>query len=103
MDILDNAVEAEASKIEIFLEQDNEIKTKSRLSTIIIADNSRGMNLVEMYDDLKLGSPESESNYGENSLSKFGFGLKSAGFSIAKKITVISRKDKNGAWLKSYI
>lgn len=103
MDIIDNSIEAEAKKIQIFLEQDNEIKTKSRLSTIIIADDGIGMDLDEMYDALKLGSPESENCYSENSLSKFGFGLKSAGFSIAKKIVLISRKDENDRWIKSFI
>lgn len=103
MDIVDNCIEAKAKKINIYFEQDESLKTKSRLSSIIVEDDGIGMDKDQMFNALQLGSPESEGCYSENSLSKFGFGLKSAGFSVAKKITIISRKSHLDEWEKSYI
>lgn len=103
MDIIDNCIEAEATRVDLYFEQNMDLKTKSRLEKIVILDDGNGMNLDEMYNALLLGSPDSEDNYSEFSLSKFGYGLKSAGFSIAKNISLISRKTNLDDWKKSYI
>lgn len=56
------------------------------------------MSIKQIYNALILGSPDSV--YGEKSLSKYGFGLKSAGFSQANRIEVISRNIKDQKWAK---
>ncbi len=98
-DIMDNSIVAGAKRISVFIEAE-EVATKN-MKKIIIVDDGCGMNLDEMYNALFLGSPT--SNYDDNSLSKYGFGLKSAGLSLANTVAVISRKNRNENWKKSVI
>lgn len=97
-DIIDNSIAASASKVEIIVET-SEKSIRPNINKVIFIDNGIGMSLEMIKNALLLGSPDSE--YGENSLSKFGFGLKSAGLSQANVITVISRNEVSGNWRKS--
>lgn len=98
-DIMDNSIMAGAKKISVFIEAE-EVATKN-MKKIIIVDDGCGMDLDEIYNALFLGSPTSD--YDDNSLSKYGFGLKSAGLSLADTVAVISRKNKDKSWKKSVI
>lgn len=97
-DIIDNSIAADASAIEVLIET-TEKSIRPSISKAVFIDNGIGMDLEMIRNALLLGSPDSE--YSENSLSKFGFGLKSAGLSQANAITVISRNSVNGEWKKS--
>lgn len=99
-DIVDNSIVAKAPSINIFLEYDENIATQN-INRIIISDNGIGMDQDDMYNALFLGSPS--SNYTKNSLSKYGFGLKSAGLSLGDTVTVIARKNVATEWKKAQI
>lgn len=99
-DIVDNSIVAEAKEIRISLEYDRNVATE-KISKIVITDNGIGMNADQIYNALFLGSPN--STYSENSLSKYGFGLKSAGLSLANTVSVISRNSSDNEWVKSQI
>ena len=97
-DIIDNSIAANASNIEVIIET-SEKNIRPDINKVIFIDNGSGMDLKMIRNALLLGSPDSE--YRENSLSKFGFGLKSAGLSQASAITVISRNKVDDDWKKS--
>lgn len=96
-DIIDNSIAAEASEVEIIIET-SEKSIRPDINKVIFIDNGKGMNLEMIRNALLLGSPD--SSYAENSLSKFGFGLKSAGLSQANIITVVSRNNMSDEWEK---
>lgn len=98
-DIMDNSIVAGAKNISVYIEAE-EVATKN-MTRIVIVDDGRGMDLDEIYNALFLGSPASD--YDDNSLSKYGFGLKSAGLSLANTVEVISRKNNSMDWKKSLI
>jgi hypothetical protein len=92
MDLVDNSVTAQSTKVFIKIERNPELtlsKSNNVLSYTII-DNGRGMDESEIERSLTLGS---EDLYPPGSLSKFGMGLKSAGFSLGARISVFSRKN----------
>ena len=101
-DIMDNSIVAGAKELNVQIEAE-EGKATQNLTRIVISDNGSGMNLDEIYNALFLGSPESVLLYGSNSLAKYGFGLKSAGLSLADTVSVISRKSSEDEWKKSRI
>ena len=97
MDIADNSVTAGANSIFIRLEYDGNYAKKGNVTSYQLFDNGSGMNEKDIANAFTLGS---DDNYSTNSLSKFGMGLKSAGFSLGGKITVFSRKDgEDTAWI----
>lgn len=93
MDIVDNSVTAGAKKIRILIKtvEGLTFNKKSNISTITILDDGRGIDDEKLLNALNIGSVQ---DYDKESLSKYGLGLKSAGFSLGPKITVISKKDK---------
>lgn len=104
LDIIDNSIVAKAKNIEIIIGKKDIAKTDDKsVQYIAIIDDGNGMDNEQIFNALMLGSPQSDGKYETNSLSKYGFGLKSAGFSQAKRISVISRKDSDANWMKSFI
>lgn len=90
-DIIDNSIRAEASIIKLLIiknRNDFSDSKKNNVKEYLIVDDGVGMNRASMIDALKLGS--SNENYGPNSLSKFGLGLKSAAFSQGDTLELIS-------------
>jgi hypothetical protein len=81
-DICDNSVQWQASQIDIYLSGG---KTFDRIE---VADNGASMDRGGVIEALRLGSPD---NYGSNSLSKYGLGLKSAALSQGRRLTVLAR------------
>ena len=92
MDIVDNSISAGATKILIEIDRDIEktIVMKNNIITYRIVDNGKGMGDEQIINALKLGS---DANYDDNSLSKYGMGLKSAGFSLGHKLEILSKKN----------
>lgn len=86
-DIIDNSISANAKKIDIFLRKvDDE-------PYIQILDDGFGMNNSELIEAMRLGSKNPNSERSNNDLGRFGLGMKSASFSQARKLTVVSKKD----------
>jgi hypothetical protein len=83
MDIVDNSVAAEATGIDIVLPA----STEDQLS---IADNGSGIAPEILGEVLRAGSRVQE-RYATQSLSRYGIGLKGAGFSLGEKIAVFTR------------
>lgn len=88
-DIIDNSIEAEATKIEIDIIFDGD-NTKVR-----IVDNGNGMSMTELLEAMRFGS---DSDYSMESLGKFGLGLKTASLSQCEILTVISRNNVETAF-----
>lgn len=93
MDIIDNSITAKATKVTIeFVPFEGMTLNQKNTSEIIrIIDNGNGINNEKIKDVLRLGS--SSDGYEHNSLSKYGMGLKSAGFSLGKYIKIISKQN----------
>lgn len=53
------------------------------------------MSKEELLEAMRYGSTSSESVRSENDLGRFGLGLKAASLSQCRKLTVVSKKDKN--------
>ena len=90
MDIVDNSIAAKASRvdIELVLGRDAIANTVGDIESFRIADDGDGMDDARINVALQIGS---DVDYPANSLSKFGFGLKSAGFSLGRRIVVYSK------------
>lgn len=89
-DILDNSIEAKAKNIDILFWEG------SISPTIAIVDDGVGMDKEELNNALMYKKDRTR----ENTLSKFGFGLKTASFSQCQKLTIITKK-KNQIHFKS--
>jgi len=92
-DIIDNSISGAASEIELYFDWDNR--------RIIIADNGYGMDSKELMDAMEIGSADPNEIRPSEDLGRFGLGMKTASFSLAKKLLVISKKDStisNAEW-----
>lgn len=91
MDIIDNAVAAQASdiKMSIFLVKGKTLKNRNSVQKYQIVDNGVGMTDSEIANAFALGA---NGKYAPHSLSKYGMGLKSAGLSLGARIHIISKK-----------
>jgi len=85
-DIIDNSISANAKNIWINFEW------KGSKTWISIKDDGVGMNDAELIQAMRPGtiSPLRERN--QKDLGRFGLGLKTASFSQARKLTVLSKK-----------
>ncbi|AXR00464.1 ATP-binding protein [Pseudoalteromonas piscicida] len=90
-DIVDNSITAKASNIsiELTLQDGATRQEKSQVELIRIIDDGCGMDEKGIEKALDLGS---EVEYEKSSLSRYGFGLKSAGLSLGRRISVYSKK-----------
>lgn len=90
-DIIDNSIDAGATKIWLYIEKDR----------IIIADNGKGMKINVLDEALKLGSNVIRN---ENApLGKFGMGLSTASISIANRTTVLTKHKMSEQIFKSSV
>lgn len=90
MDIIDNSFMAEAKNIiiKIYLKDGMNINNIKNIEKIYVIDDGKGMDEKGIKKALELGS---DVEYGNDSLSKYGLGLKSAGFSLGRRIEVTSK------------
>jgi hypothetical protein len=100
LDIVDNSFVANAEHItiQLFIKEGMTLNKSQNIDKIQIIDNGVGMSDIGIQKALELGS---NVTYNANSLSKYGLGLKSAGFSLGRRIEVVS-KEKNKAVSKKY-
>ena len=91
-DLLDNSVSAKSTEIKVSMEWND------GNPILKIFDNGVGMNLVELIDSFKLGSLKDRT---QNDLGRFGFGMKTASISQARKLVIISKKQEFHAVFRS--
>lgn len=97
-DVIDNAISAEASRIEIFADSES--------SRIGILDDGKGMSSDELLAAMKPGSRNPLDARDRNDLGRFGLGLKTASFSQCRRLTIVSRQDAHthaAVWDLDYV
>ncbi|WP_305960675.1 ATP-binding protein [Bacillus safensis] len=85
-DLIDNSVDAKATKISLYFSY-NEGN-----SSIKIIDNGIGMDEKELQTAMTVGSKDPRDKRESKELGRFGMGLKTASFSLGKRLTVVSKK-----------
>lgn len=85
-DLIDNSITANASRIEILTNIDEEP------FTLFLSDNGDGMNKESLKRNMQFPSKSPEDSRESNDLGRFGLGLKTASFSQTRAFTVLSRK-----------
>lgn len=92
MDIVDNAVTANAStiRISLFLAPGKTLKNRNSVQKYQVVDDGIGMTNNEIRAAFSLGA---NGKYGPHSLSKYGMGLKSSGLSLGNRIHIVSKKE----------
>ncbi|MBU3663010.1 MAG: ATP-binding protein [Bacteroidetes bacterium] len=85
-DIIDNSISANAKNIWINFEW------KGAETWLSIKDDGIGMNNEELIQAMRPGSKNPLEDRSNKDLGRFGLGLKTASFSQARKLTVISKK-----------
>jgi len=85
-DILDNSITAKAKNIDILAPLGLEEPSLS------IVDDGYGMSLEELISNMRIGCKDPSDDRLKGDLGRFGSGMKTASFSQARKLTVISKK-----------
>jgi len=85
-DIIDNSISANAKNIWVNFEW------KGAETWLSIKDDGTGMNNEELVQAMRPGSKNPLEDRNNKDLGRFGLGLKTASFSQARKLTVISKK-----------
>src|SRR5262249_39227817 len=88
MDIVDNSVENGATGVAVGFETTGRV-----IGRVTIADNGTGIATPIICEVLRAGS-RTKHLYTPTSLSRFGVGLKGAGFALANRITVFTRTEE---------
>jgi hypothetical protein len=84
-DLMDNSITANASRIEVLTEIDDEP------FTLFISDNGDGMSNESLKRNMQFPSKSHEDVRETNDLGRFGLGLKTASFSQTRVFSVLSR------------
>ena len=88
-DIIDNSISAGAKNIWINFEW------QGSATWLSVKDDGIGMDNEELVQAMRPGSKNPLEDRGSKDLGRFGLGLKTASFSQCRKLTVISKKEKN--------
>jgi hypothetical protein len=86
-DLVDNSIDAGAENVEVTFEEDG------ANSWIRIADDGMGMGGAELDEAMRYGSSRA---YSASALGHFGLGLKTASLSQCRRLTVASKRRRNG-------
>lgn len=92
-DIVDNCISAQAHEIKILFDW-----AKRR---IVISDDGLGMSETDLIENMRIGSSDPNKIRDEYDLGRFGMGMKTAAFSLGKKLTVVTKSDSvvsNASW-----
>jgi hypothetical protein len=84
-DIIDNSITAKATEVHINVKWNNE------LTYISVLDNGYGMNENDLHQAMKIGSKNPNDPRSNDDLGRFGMGLKTAAFSLCRRLTVGSK------------
>lgn len=85
-DLVDNAISADATRIEIAFGRPD----GGHGRWMSISDNGSGMEPARLAEAMRIGS---DSEYEDNSLGKYGYGLKGASWSQTRVFTVMTKRD----------
>jgi hypothetical protein len=86
-DVIDNSITARAKKIEVYAPPGMEEPI------ISILDDGYGMDLKELTENMRIGCKDPEEERQQGDLGRFGSGMKTASFSQARQLTVVTRKE----------
>lgn len=92
-DIIDNSISADATEIRIQFDWDGK--------RILIVDNGMGMDSISLIKNMRIGSADPQMVREQKDLGRFGMGMKTAAFSLGRKMTVVTKTDdkySNAAW-----
>lgn len=92
-DIIDNSISADATSIHINFDWDKQ--------KIVISDNGKGMNKDKLIQNMRIGSADPTEIRNEKDLGRFGMGMKTAAFSLGKRLTVVTKSEigySNATW-----
>jgi Histidine kinase-, DNA gyrase B-, and HSP90-like ATPase len=84
-DLIDNSISAEATAIDV------EFAWSGSASTLTVIDDGYGMDAAGLIEAMRLGSRSPLETRSATDLGRFGLGLKSAAWSQARSLTVISK------------
>ncbi|MFC2148759.1 ATP-binding protein [Bacteroidota bacterium] len=85
-DLIDNSITAEATEVHI------EYKWNKGNPIFSLRDNGSGMDVGELVNGFKLGSKNPLEERDPKDLGRFGFGMKTASLSQARKLIAITKK-----------
>jgi hypothetical protein len=91
-DVVDNSIAAGATRVAI------DVRFDGPSSWLRIADNGSGMDGAQITEAMRYGSNQS---YEEESLGKFGLGLKTASLSQCRTLSIASRRDPDRARIEA--
>tara|TARA_Y100000588_G_scaffold129104_1_gene141392 strand:- start:1414 stop:3339 length:1926 start_codon:yes stop_codon:yes gene_type:complete len=89
-ELTDNGIEAGADQIDVIMDYDGELGTKTKPKALAVIDNGHGMVPLMIRGAMRWGGTTREQ--ARTGLGRFGFGLKSASLSFAFCFTVYSKK-----------
>jgi hypothetical protein len=84
-DLVDNSLDAKASVVNVYFEHGDTD------GIIKIVDNGTGMNEEMLQTAMNIGSKDPRAKRGANELGRFGMGLKTASFSLGKRLSVLTK------------
>lgn len=94
-ELMDNAIQAGASRIDVLLHHEGERNKRTQPEAIAVVDNGHGMEPDMIRAAMRWGGTHRENN--RNGMGRYGFGLKSSCVSFALRFTVYS-KQNGGDW-----
>jgi Histidine kinase-, DNA gyrase B-, and HSP90-like ATPase len=92
-DIVDNSVDAGATKIDIRINMDSDGDI-----LVTVSDNGCGMDEQTLLDGMTYGAP---GRFDPKRLGKFGLGLKTASTAFCRKLSVITRSSSENELIKA--
>lgn len=84
-DLIDNSIFAAATEINV------QFEWNGPGSRVLVSDNGTGMDERVLSEAMRLGSDEPDNDRMVKDLGRFGLGLKTASFSQARSLTVLSK------------
>jgi hypothetical protein len=96
-DLIDNSIAAHAHSVAVTFEWQ-----PAGGSWCAVADDGDGMSENQLRRAMTIGGTDPLDSRSERDLGRFGFGLKTASFSQAREVTVLSRQPANGLAVRSW-
>lgn len=92
-DIIDNCISAHANNIDICFDWD--------AKRLLIVDDGYGMSNADLIENMRIGSSDPDHERSSDDLGRFGMGMKTAAFSLGKRLTVVTKNNdtiSNAVW-----
>jgi hypothetical protein len=87
-DVIDNSISADATTVRVEYDA-------SRDPFVVILDDGRGMNAVDLTNAMRHGSRNPADLRHSHDLGRFGLGLKTASLSQCRRLTVVSKQGES--------